>query len=79
MPDDQTLAMILAICDLMRQNGSGAETAIAAYERAMKKVLAALQRINRSWAGYRPEAPKVRRQLLSLMNIAPDSLRKSYS
>ena len=51
MPDDQTLAMILAICDLMRQNGSGAETAIAAYKRAMKEVLAALQRINRSWAG----------------------------
>jgi len=39
MPDDQTLAMILAICDLMRQNGSGAETAVAAYERAMKEVL----------------------------------------
>jgi predicted HTH transcriptional regulator len=39
MPDDQTLATILAICDLMKQNGSGVETAVAAYQRAMKQVI----------------------------------------
>ena len=38
MPDDQTLATILAICDLMRQNGTGVETAVAAYEQALKEV-----------------------------------------
>jgi hypothetical protein len=39
MPDDQTLATILAICDLMKQNGSGVQAALEAYERAMKDVL----------------------------------------
>jgi hypothetical protein len=39
MPDDQTLAMILAICDLIKHNGNSVETAVEAYERAMKSVI----------------------------------------
>jgi hypothetical protein len=39
MPDDQTLATILAICDLMRRNESGVRTAVEAYERALKEVI----------------------------------------
>ena len=39
MPDDKTLAMILAICDLMKHNASGVRTAVEAYERAMKDVV----------------------------------------
>jgi hypothetical protein len=39
MPDDQTLATILAICDLMKRGDNGVQTAIGAYERAMKEVL----------------------------------------
>jgi len=39
MPDDKTLAMILAICDLVKHNGSGVATAVEAYERAMKDVI----------------------------------------
>ena len=39
MPDDKTVATILAICDLIKHNGSGVETAIEAYQRAMKDVI----------------------------------------
>ena len=39
MPDDQTLATILAICDLMKHNGNGVKTAVEAYERAMREVI----------------------------------------
>ena len=39
MPEDQTLATILAICDLIKHNGSGVGTAVEAYERAMKDVI----------------------------------------
>jgi hypothetical protein len=39
MPDDQTLATILAICDLMGNRNANATAAIAAYERAMSEVL----------------------------------------
>jgi hypothetical protein len=39
MPDDQTLATILTVCELMRQSGSGVRTAIETYERAMKDVM----------------------------------------
>jgi predicted HTH transcriptional regulator len=39
MPDDQTLATILAICDLIKHNGSGVESAVEAYGRAMKDVM----------------------------------------
>ena len=40
MPDDATLATILAICDLMKNGGSGVESAIQGYQRAMKDVMA---------------------------------------
>jgi hypothetical protein len=39
MPEDQTLATILAICDLMKHNNSGVQTVVEAYERAMKDVI----------------------------------------
>jgi hypothetical protein len=39
MPDDQTLATILAICDLMKHNENGVDSAVEAYERAMRVVL----------------------------------------
>lgn len=38
MPDDTTLATILAICDLMTHNRNGVGAAVEAYERAMKDV-----------------------------------------
>lgn len=39
MPDDNTLATILAICDLIQHNGNGVGSAVEAYERAMKQVV----------------------------------------
>ena len=39
MPDDNTLATILAICDLIKQNGNGVGAAVEAYERAMEDVM----------------------------------------
>jgi hypothetical protein len=39
MPDDQTLATILAICELMRGQDRNVQTAISVYERAMQQVL----------------------------------------
>ena len=39
MPDDNTLATILAICDLTKHNGSGVGKAVEAYERAMNDVI----------------------------------------
>jgi hypothetical protein len=39
MPDDQTLATIIAICDLMRQNGHDVKTVVEAYERALTDVI----------------------------------------
>jgi hypothetical protein len=39
MPDDQTLATILTICELMKQSGNGVKTAVEAYEHAMKEVI----------------------------------------
>lgn len=39
MPDDQTLATILAICDLIKHNESGVGPAIEAYGRAMEDVI----------------------------------------
>ena len=39
MPDDETMATILAICDLIKHNGSGIETAVEAYQRAMRDVM----------------------------------------
>lgn len=40
MPDDQTLVTILTICNLLRQEESSVKTAVEAYERAMKDVIA---------------------------------------
>ena len=39
MPDDNTVATILAICDLIKNNVSGVETAVKAYQRAIKDVI----------------------------------------
>jgi hypothetical protein len=39
MPDDQTLATILTICDLMKQSGNGVKTAVESYQHAMKQVI----------------------------------------
>jgi hypothetical protein len=39
MPDDQTLATILTICELMKQSGNGVKVAVEAYEHAMKEVI----------------------------------------
>jgi hypothetical protein len=39
MPEDQTLATIIAICDLMKQNRQDVKTAAEAYERALKSVI----------------------------------------
>jgi hypothetical protein len=39
MPDDNTIATILAICDLINHNENGVGAAVEAYERAMKDVL----------------------------------------
>ena len=38
MPDDNTVAMILAICDLIKRNENGVGAAVEAYERAMTDV-----------------------------------------
>jgi hypothetical protein len=39
MPDDQTLATILAICNLMRQNECDVETVVETYDQALKGVI----------------------------------------
>jgi len=39
MPDDNTLATLLAICDLIKHNGNGVGAAVDAYERAMKDIM----------------------------------------
>jgi hypothetical protein len=39
MPDDPTIATILAICDLLGHSGRDVKTVVEAYERAMKNVL----------------------------------------
>lgn len=39
MPDDQTIATILAICDLLGQTATDVEAAIVAYERALNRVI----------------------------------------
>ncbi len=39
MPDDKTVATILAICDLIKHDSSSVETVVEAYQRAMKDVL----------------------------------------
>jgi hypothetical protein len=39
MTDDQTLATILAICELMKGTERDVETAVSTYDRVMKDVL----------------------------------------
>jgi hypothetical protein len=39
MPDDETVVTILTICELTKQSGNGVNTAVEAYERAMKDVI----------------------------------------
>jgi hypothetical protein len=39
MPDDQTLATILTVCDLMKQNRLDVNNAVEAYQRAMKEII----------------------------------------
>lgn len=39
MPDDKTIATILAICNLMGHTGKSVEDAVVAYEKAMQEVL----------------------------------------
>lgn len=39
MPDDKTIATILAICNLMGNTGNSVKEAVEAYEKAMQEVL----------------------------------------
>jgi len=39
MPDDQTLAMILTICDLVGREKKDIKTAVESYGRVMKEVI----------------------------------------
>ena len=39
MPDDKTIATILAICNLMGNTGNSVKDAVEAYEKAMQEVL----------------------------------------
>jgi hypothetical protein len=54
MPDDQTLAMILTVCELVRQSGSGVKTAIDVYERAMKDVIQYRRSVGQTEVGGLP-------------------------
>jgi hypothetical protein len=38
MPDDKTIAMILAICNLMGNTGNSVGDAVLAYEAAMREI-----------------------------------------
>jgi len=54
MPDDQTLATILTVCELMRHSESGVETAIETYERAMKDVIQYRRSVGQTEVGGLP-------------------------
>jgi hypothetical protein len=54
MPDDQTLATILTICELMRQSATGVKTAVEAYERAMKDVIQYRRSVGQTEVGGLP-------------------------
>jgi hypothetical protein len=56
MPDDQTLATILTICELMRGSENGVKTAIDAYERAMKEVIQYRRSVGQTEIGGLPAA-----------------------
>ncbi len=56
MPDDQTLATILTICELMKQSGNGVKTAVDACERAMKDVIQYRRSVGQTEIGGLPAA-----------------------
>jgi hypothetical protein len=56
MPDDQTLATILTICELMKQSENGVKTAVDAYERAMKDVIQYRRSVGQTEIGGLPAA-----------------------
>lgn len=39
MPDDQTLATILAVCELMGKSATSVDVAVTVYEKAIKDVI----------------------------------------
>jgi hypothetical protein len=39
MPDDNTIATILAICNLMGNTGNSVQDAVEAYKKAMQEVM----------------------------------------
>lgn len=39
MPDDETIATILAICNLMGNTGKSVKDAVQAYQKGMEEVL----------------------------------------
>jgi hypothetical protein len=55
MPDDQTLATILTICELIKQNGNGVKTAVEAYDRAMKEVIQYRRSVGQTEIGGLPQ------------------------
>ena len=55
MPDDQTLATILTICELMKQGGNGVKTAAETYEHAMKEVIQYRRSIGLTEVGGLPQ------------------------
>ena len=56
MPDDQTLATILTICELMRRSENGVKTAVDAYDRAMKDVIHYRRSVGQTELGGLPAA-----------------------
>jgi hypothetical protein len=56
MPDDQTLATILTICELMRRSENCVKTAVDAYERAMRDVIQYRRSIGQTEIGGLPAA-----------------------
>lgn len=39
MPDDQTLATILAVCELMGKGATSVDVAVTVYEKAIRDVI----------------------------------------
>jgi hypothetical protein len=56
MPDDQTLATILTICELLKQNGNGVKTAVEAYDHAMKEVIQYRRSVGQTEIGGLPQS-----------------------
>jgi hypothetical protein len=56
MPDDQTLATILTICELMKQRENGVQTAVEAYEHALEEVIQYRQSVGLTEVGGLPGA-----------------------